>query len=400
MPATYTLYRRQLLLLSHSQRQFLKTKTTGTPVTQLTFPQQEIDRLGLTGSYYQHYDVSAYWDDITVGLPNERRWRFNDLETISHRRNRFGMIRQDAVAPPAPGQDRELPFVPNGSAYDGGFHDTDDLWFGRPTLWETTHKGFPLNLTPATLPSPAREDANPNNAIDDAFDDETAPLTANRRSGEDILLTNVVSFDIKVFDDDFVMGSDPPGGFPSAAPYDTPPLVNRRNWPGYRTRAIAPVLASTIVVNPARDPSTVTAVLQRPEFVDLGYLGVRETSTYDLTPPIGYNPGPDPGPPYVDYGTQASARWRTSGRPGTVFGSGLDLNPVATYDTWCSQYPDRSNIPTNLHRYPPYERPLRGVQIKIRILEPKSNIVPSLPSCISSKIRPDRVAENQCEITQ
>ncbi len=112
-----------------------------------------------------------------------------------------------------------------------------------------------------------------------------------------MILTNVVSFDVKVYDDD----SDPDL---SAWP---------RNIPGYSADAGATALSR------AGNMSATTGMVSS-EFVDLGFRGVDETFTWN------YNPG---GGTPVNWGDHNPARWRTGG----MRTANVD-DPRNTYDTW------------------------------------------------------------------
>ena len=413
IPALYTLYRRQLLVLSQREADAVHTYLANNSQTILG------NHIPISGeSYYQHYDVSVRWDSATGQL------LFNTPATLARRANRFGMF----WFTDAQGNRRELPFVP-GANYINGIHNpASDPWFGRPTQYETTSSDFPADF-PADPTNHDLVDTTPNDGVADRYDaTESTVTTLNRRGGEDVVLTNVVSFDIKVFDDDFFQG---------AVPFQHPPL-NPLDWPATQTapnsssvkdkseiRTVTnpkgdasagstsddTIAAPTLAVNPAVAPVSLSdptgSPLWRAEFVDLGYRAHptapvsdgngREQIEFDLDVRV-YNEGPPPQVPGSSHwlGDHTPARWRTTGRaaapgsdnpPDAPFSTGQP-NPVATYDSWWSGYNWR-NSDTNYDntynptpgggdidwRAPPYERPLRGIQIKIRVLEPKTGIV-------------------------
>ncbi|QDU60293.1 hypothetical protein Pan216_11320 [Planctomycetes bacterium Pan216] len=354
IPATYTLYRRQLLALSETLVSNLDSVSGG--------------RFNIntnSESYYENYDISVRWDGT--------RLRFNTPQTLAQRRNRFGMIPFGAASTAL-----ELPFVPSTTFYQNGIHSYGQNWFGRPTQKETTHSGFPQNPMSINL-----TDTTPTNGIADAYQDEF-----DTRQGEDILLTNVVSFDVKVFDDDFLLaGSD------STIDPTTDLSTNELDWPAVYTSANANTPPHSSVPNATIDAPTLTAnslqinppspynasPLLRPDFIDLGYRGSGNGTTTNFEQ-LGYFLNPS-GATLRTMGWHEAARWRTSGR-GPVFNAGTaaQRNPVSTYDSWWQNNADGTTINwldsgSANFRPPPYDRPLRGIQIKIRVWEPKSNIV-------------------------
>lgn len=446
-PATFNLYRRQLVVLPESTVENLEQK--GFLIANSINFAMALAPVPPSTSYYQHYDVSSRWDP-SFANPANARMRFNTLATLAQRRNRFGMIPQDALWL------RELPFTNAGPPSAGaqtdninyparGIHTPNDAWYGRPIQKETSHPAYPYNPTTnlnAALPAAPFTplvfiDANGNGVVD-AYDGN-----ATTRQGEDILLTNVVSFDIKVLDDDLPLGVFGANYSPS----------NPRDWPAYRTArnataspnnwtaqtaaaavptpyaatpATNPAIDSpTLALNPLMDPVGATSQpFRRQEFVDLGYRAssatppTREQFIYDLDqsqfnlPLTGYVGALPPQPPLPAtlpppivvrrdvIGKHLAARWRTAGRapvgpcnPAAVvltnqaFAAGATAaqqrNPVSTYDSWWAKNADgtinswnTSEGPvTQDFRPPPYDRPLRSIQIRLRIYESKSGLV-------------------------
>jgi hypothetical protein len=258
-------------------------------------------------NYFDSYDVSAHLD---FSNPNGRANLIpNSLQDLTYRENRFA---HDYTAAPPSGA---FPVVfPN-------------LVLGANTT--------PTNISSLT-PFPQ----------------------SDPRYGEDVVLTNVVSFDIKVWDPQAVVKSDG-----TVAP-------------------IHPLVPSDVGYN-ANTATTINS-LQAGAYVDLFY---------------NYNPQTNSVP-----GTA------TSYFAGPAYGSGVNsyldaTNPkardqnglaVATFDNWCSGYEYYLNANAPIGRSvngfdndgqngvgdpgerassPPYPVPLRGVQINLRVYEPSSRQV-------------------------
>lgn len=390
LPATYTLYRRQLLVLSTDQAAAIERNP------------DVMDEIN-AGGFYGRFDLSVRYDDA-AGVANNRKLKPNTPMSITLRKNRYGMIRQVRAAD---GKPRELPFVPTNTNYSTGIFvmrtGTADpnvnVWMGRPTLKESAFPGsglaaaaFPYNRIPASPMDNTTADLT-----DASVDTATGSVATvggdgqadvfgqdlGQRQGEDILLTNVVSFDVKVLDDDFLFGA---GGLDAL---NKP--VNPNDWPAvlttvpsdainqHQTRAVNPSAKESVdPYGPINTPLGMKVLSARPEFVDLGYLRNGANLIFDdpnTTAPLPYNYDPQAATP-VDWGSQNAARWRTVGRYDPAQ-SVANRDPIATYDSWSTQYQllPFPTAATNNTRIPPYERPLRAVQITLRVLEPKTNIV-------------------------
>jgi hypothetical protein len=313
-PPTYTLYRRQMLVLPGLATIGPNAIATGTP------PSIPANR------YYDSYsgstsipsgtvplcDISAHPDGVntwspSTGLPN---MILNSLADLSYRENRFAHF-----------------FAPASSSNNA---------YGNTAFGS----GQPFPIYPSQVsPFPQSPAADP-----------------NLRYGEDVVLSNVLSFDIKVWDPWAQVKQDSKGN----------PLVP--SDPGYSGGSTigSGVYGAYVDLNwnngaPVTNPSGVPA----PYFAQ-GFYGLGSKSY--LTP----SPAPTNSSPIA---------------PAPVSG-------CATYDTWSAGYetwlynptgstPQTSNIsnngfddmgsgvdsPNERLTCPPYPVPLRGVQIKIRTYE-------------------------------
>jgi hypothetical protein len=225
-----------------------------------------------------------------------------------------------------------------------------ELWFGRPTLRETSSSNWNY---PDYVASTAWTD----------FNDNTKALyyqaldNTRTRPAEEALLTNVRSFDVKVFDSDSIpngstlptgtfvdLGKFWPGAYPPVtAPGPTPSGGSLSGLPGYSP-------------GPPAGPAPGTWPPARP-------VGVPVPSGRGFGAPFGYDSSSSP--PYAI-------------PPGVVpdLPSGMyraPLNLAWTYDTWCTAYtkPTQAGV---VPVAPPYIVPLRGIQIKIRFVEPETRL--------------------------
>jgi hypothetical protein len=278
-PPTYTLYRRQFLVLPTI---LTDTGTTPPPAT-----------------YFENNDVSAHLVSGQVVA--------NSLADLTYRENRFAHVPSPApylINNPAGLKPFQPPYLPNGA------------------------------------PNPI----------------------GSQRYGEDVVLTNVLSFDVKVWDPGAEVRFDP-------AHQNTPLVPSDPGWTGGTK------------FNPP----------QYGAYVDLNYnSGVRITNPASAPPT--YFAGPD-------YGNGNSKFGSTFGL--TVSNS---TKNYATFDTWSLGYEYWNSAisssqsanqafdgfddggsgvsgkygvdnPNERMTCPPYPVPLRGVQVKIRVYEPTSRQV-------------------------
>lgn len=472
-PATYTLYRRELLLLSPQQRTDVEKKiTTGaygavdasgagrtaSALNDIARIQSIPNYLALNptlnsanGAYYnpsvyQNYDVSFYFGfdsrkftSGNVGNLTFFSLRFNDTNTIRLRQNRYGL--QWLVTPPlnsillqspdaaAPGYDH--PPIANALVrmyVPGPTPSGNTLWWhGRPTLYESTLVGATGVYDAAYNPVIGGGHLASYDTLSDkssAYYTTTAPTSDARRRDADVLLNNVISFDVKVLNDDIVQGLntavlglgttgsvyDPVSGTYRVQPI---PTADPASWPGARTSALAaldPVFNTTIL--PAR-PGQLAANASRPwlaslsagliqqDFVDIGYsLTPEMTATpfmiapSPLTPTLVMEPVNlsasittiPTNPAAIPWGSQTPARWMSTGRRESSYNFYMPTAMIPlgmVYDTWAPEYRPElfaNNLlgaPITVSPQPflpPYDRPIRGLQITIRILEPKTGL--------------------------
>lgn len=340
-PVLYTLYRRQLVVLEDD--------IANAPELTGTVPVE---------NYYSKFEISAKPDP-----DNPQYMKFNTIGSLDLRRNRFGLYHDPSL------EDNDYPLSWTGPSSNSSEtreyfrlnnNATGDRmqWFGRPISLETN---LPLqNFFESIATAITNEDADPDengvigsslNATND-FDDADAAWRSDSsvpyRYGEDVLLENVISFDIKVYDDD--------------------PRVESN-------ATIAAGSLPTIAVNTTRNSGTVVADQRAPEFIDLGYRGDEggvwtsaNTAYTDTSSDLSYSQN------QTTFGFPA--RWRLPGVALTT--SAPAYSPVRTYDTWSDEYeinPDAAVANGTTLRPIPYPKPLRAIQIKIRTLDPKSGVV-------------------------
>lgn len=267
-------------------------------------------------------------------------------------------------------------------------------WLGRPTSLETnafvTVTGQNIfTLLQAIFCAVGQRDLD-NNFANGVLDDSRLSTTLaggssidqavqsnqpiNYPHGDDVLLNNVLSFDVKVYDDDPRVETAPVFG---ALVNGSPP---------------------TTTVNPHRVfNAAITADQRAPEFIDLGYRRVLDAQSAFNYLQVNYSADfvgtAAPTEPLFAYRfSQIRARgaygipnrWRNIGTLNQLIGTGLPpgttaaLPPTVAYDTWSDDYaidPLASISATNPLRPIPYPKPLRGIQLRLRVLEPVSGVV-------------------------
>jgi type II secretory pathway pseudopilin PulG len=171
------------------------------------------------------------------------------------------------------------------------------------------------------------------------FAHPAASLDGTFRAWEDVILTNVIAFDVRVYD-------------PDAAPRQVGTSWNLPGDPGYAT--------------------PVPRGIQTGAYVDLGWSGSAASPWSTTFPP--------PGMTAFQSGGQTVTAPPLNGRL-----------PAATYDTWSRHYEfnddddDKDGVVDegttdldytgNVETSPPYPVPLRGVEVRIRCYEPISKQV-------------------------
>ncbi|MFO0949348.1 MAG: hypothetical protein U1D30_26120 [Planctomycetota bacterium] len=516
-PALYTLYRRQLLVVEGAQ-ELNRNVAANRPGFVLGPPHVPTGK-----SFYDMFDLSASREyDAATGTwlfpdgagPPLARIHFNTLADLAKRENRFGMRHVQFPHPTNMGEFlyRAVPLShPIQGNPIGLLHDylrsvptnpgTDPSlvvpWFGRPTQFETGHPNFQLFPQPTVnrqLPLDM-VDADLDGVIDNYRD------FVGQRYGDDVLLTNVVSFDVKVFEDlEFPNALPTGGGVVDQIRLLAPDRVNAVNDNDI-TAAPFNVTGVAAAFNATTDVTT--RGISGAAFVDLGYGYDNLRAMFQLYRPPGAIPTPSrsyfypgiddatlamrysrytfsptaapfgfPVRPYIDHSNTGAAyydaqfdavagadgilgtaddftgaqletiqllssmargadsqpgrtgdddgngvlengeeyltpgsddmspsflfSYRTPGRVGSTslgVGGGFDqeedlnwgfLNPRNTYDTWVagsSDYdpnpdlPGATPTPNPKFRPVPYPRPLKGIQIKIRVFDAKSGLV-------------------------
>lgn len=259
-------------------------------------------------TFYDNNDISARVDSTPARIANS-------LGDLTKPENRFGRI------------STAFPSKFNATLIDG---------------WKTKADGWDLRTPPATGQAAAGQDGF---------------LRNSGRLGDDVLLTNVLAFDVQVFDP----------GAPVFISTTNPPVAVEPRDSAYKG-----MLSNTPVSFGA--------------YGDLGYM-------FNASPaytPTGSNPRPD-----FNLGPNAKSGYTTTGTP----------RPPFVYDTWSMHYeadgvvqqsqipttpPSASNLPDagmngldddvdglvdeadEFDTLPPYSAPLRGLRITIRVYEPGS----------------------------
>lgn len=391
-----TLYRRVLLVAPHLLRQY-DTNSDG------VLDRQDAVMAG-GDSFHRMFDVSARPQTYANNSAIMTGWAPNTLGDLTKRENRFAhRLHATQDAPPGGG----FPFsasrwgqlgLPTASetssplwmtwpdiATLAGNASVADVWqvdfWLRPHPWtETIPNPAP---PPATLPR-----ADPTTGILNAY--------AGPAVGEDVILTDVIGFDVKVWD-------------PNA------PIVTLRDTSVNPPRVIASLVPGDpgylgAVANIGNTVGNISyAVDSLGAYADLNYLC-----------PMGPETSPDPNDfasPYPRYKDTATALGlplphffgagdRRSGLRGMEPFAGPPPGPLlrATYDTWSFHYENDGidqfgdgridpgtngfddnaigqpgygvvDDPSEMETSPPYPVPLRGIQVKIRVFEPGSRQV-------------------------
>jgi hypothetical protein len=301
-PPTYTLYRRQFLILPSPIP--LKIGT---------------EKLALR-DYYDSYDVSVHPD-------GKGNLYANSLADLTYRENRFA---HDTVAPFAVNFD-PLQSAPTPNDYNA------------------------YSLTPFQPPFLLNGSGNP---------------IGSQRYGEDVVLTNVLSFDVKLWDPGAAVLAD--SSQLPLVPSDPGYTVEFNNW------------------NSAKKPPMWNKQpVQYGAYVDLYY-----AETLGSVPPSSCFAGPcfgDGRKSQVSAGdpkTQGFAIFDTWSQGYEYYTPGAD---ASTYNRAGNGFDDDGangvDDPNERISSPPYPVPLRGLQIKIRVYEPSTRQVRQIT--ISETFVPD-----------
>jgi type II secretory pathway component PulJ len=332
---TYTLYRRQFLVCPVVNNQ---------ASVQLQPPAPSAANPNPTKTYYDNFDISShplYYKDPMTGTQYQYQV-FNSLSDLAYRENRF-----------AHNTDKASAGFPNPVLGPTQYNSSGALVPAQLPLLYSVNSGGSVNAVGATN----YDSLTPFQAT--YMPDGSQNLAGSQRYGEDVVLTNVLSFDIKLWDPGAEVKQDVSGSTNSAlVPSD----------PGYRNPP-SPKPATSTSFNPK----------QYGAYVDLNY----SATTY----PFGMNNDTDGA---VDTTSRSffAGPYYGSGQTSSLW-AGRFTSGFATFDTWSLGYEygsksvngfdnDSSNGVNDAGERvtsPPYPVPLRGVQIKIRVYEPTSRQV-------------------------
>jgi prepilin-type N-terminal cleavage/methylation domain-containing protein len=387
-----TLYRR-VLLVTPSFDADIRTpnsREAGVPLV-ISFRVHGNDNQQM--GYYNNYDLSVHWDPIAGKIV------CNTLADLTRRECRYA----------------HPPLWSDGSpnAFPHALHLVGDWrYLGLPTLQECSHAAWPfplngrmpyrpdgstaVNLTPSGLqfdawvnpytfveldqntgalkfepPAVLPEDPHP--VVPPLPLPADAPRYAGPREGEDVILTNVLSFDVKAWDPRALVlqAIDAKGTH-------APPATNLGDDEAIANSAVVPGDPNYYIALMHRN--AISATLSRGAYVDLGYCPI-----YPTTPPLSQ---------FSEVGHYAQMRVTNA------------LDTWATvpriYDTWSIHYehdgkdqddggsgpidegtdgfdnggvPGVVDDPDEREAPPPYDVPLRGIQVKIRVFDPDSQKV-------------------------
>jgi hypothetical protein len=348
------------------------------------------DALAVLVAFQDEFDLSVRLELDALANGGAGQWRLiaNTLADLTKRENRFGHYgyvdgqpnRQFPFAAVSLGNGTtaNVQFVPNNSA------DVPTRWgsgSGSGLSWyEVRTQGAPGIAARPFAYGPGGATASAILAADGRVVRVVhgpAPLWGARR-GEDIMLTNVLGFDLRVYD---------PGA----------PLFSAKEIPGNASSPIAAVLEPT-------DPAWSTAYghsdnmgsgivgsavstfpfAGQGAYVDLGY--IQRNGLPSVVMPSSASPTGDAWimPWFGDHGQLRHVN-------GTVLAPGYSV-----YDTWSTHYENNgvdedgdglfdegtNGLDDDLtfgpddvgerETAPPYDRPLRGVQVVLRAYEPDS----------------------------
>jgi len=314
----YTIYRRQLLVTAYVGAAPFLTDGTAT--------NNQI--VGTLPAAYNSYDLSLQVDPTTTSalLPNS-------LADLTLRENRFCHTADNASFPLVPsiksttslaiGVGSKTFTVAKTSTYAVGDRvkvtGVDPSWY---MIGVITNLTIDSSIT-VNIDTVAGSGSYADWTFTQASPSQTLTFnSASLREGEDIVLTNVLGFDVRVFDPEVKIKkkSATPAAATALYPAD----------PGYY---------GFTDLSPSGTSST-------GAFVDLGFFASANDST---TTPTPFTVGP-----------------QTS--------SGLPASP-ATYDTWSTTYEALAINSTTPVRPPPYAVPLRGIEVRIRCYDPSSKLV-------------------------
>ena len=328
-PPTYTLYRRQLLVRPDLPAITPPAVSSQQPLNHFAY-------------FCENYDISAHLAQ-NPNDPDNPIYVPNNLADLAYRENRFA---HGSPNNPVNAIGRSYPNYPYLVQAPGPIPNFSEWVNSQLVNFPVTNPTIP-SLQPfwPPPPSPASPAGSP---------------PGDPRYGDDVMLTNVLSFDIKVWDPLAEVRVN------NNTPQPTPLVPSDPGWAGGQS-SVPPLLGC---------------------YVDLNYAGTANI------PYPSYFCGP-----YYGAGLKSGLA-PTANSP--VYAGMLAQNrgvpDYATYDTWSAGYKlgftggsmasvpagingfdnDGANgvdDPNELQTSPPYPVPLRGMQIHIRVYEPSSRQV-------------------------
>ncbi|MCC7083859.1 MAG: type II secretion system protein [Pirellulales bacterium] len=311
-PPTYTLYRKAFLVMPSYTGGFPGIPA---PTTQLKLPPVANPLTPPKLSFYDQYDVSARYDRASG------RYVANTLADLTKRECRYGHI------------------VDTDFAHFGYPHPINEYWLAP----------FGISFIRANPPTPYRYDVN----------------TTHPRYGEDVVLTNVLAFDIQVWDPtapNYIVPNNIVGTAPSqvtVSPGD----------PGFNP-------------TPTGSPRVFPLADSLGAYVDLNWWRV----PYGSIAGVQYPPNAVPMSPFYSAGDPKSALVANfTASPNftpAVFDSwsfhyehdGLDQDGNGVTDQGTDGFDNNGTFgvddPIERETSPPYPVPLRGIKVRLRVYEP------------------------------
>lgn len=298
-------------------------------------------------NFYTYFDYSGFplggiggvfqFHSTNTG-PNSLAW--NGTYSLGDPRFRFGHNVGNGLP-------RE--FIWNGTTADFIGRFTHEETSFMATTGAIQFFGYPgkVGAAGSTYPSPM-DDTGTGAAL--TYNQNTGKVTqyaGGSRMGEDILMTNVMRFDIKVWDDGASFGPDGVPGCAVDDPLGVPPRFADDNQNGITNGTGSSADTQAEIGWPGSDDGA---------FVDLGHWGFRR-----------------PGEPATtDYSFYSRNKLtNTTYCPTNPNKAGTNLY---RFDTWCpaiaAQPPFRTPDVPAVPGFNPRRRPLKAIQIKITFLDP------------------------------
>ena len=373
-----TLYRRVLLISPSFDADIRLTLTPPSPPRQAEIPLKSLYRFvyrnsGSTGisrqmGYYNNYDLSVHWDATAGNIV------CNTLADLTRRECRYA----------------HPPFSIDGAAngFPHALHlldygDWQDL--GLPTLQECSHAAWPFPIN-GRMPYTATDVSAVVLTPGEDFDAWVNPYPFPEIDKD----TGSINLESSANPPEY---PDPPGGWPAGTP--PPPLA--ADSPRYVGPRVGEDVILTNVLSfdvKAWDPRA--PILLTPANVSLLPGDANYSTALDV-----YNTGAAGAPVIASEGAYVDLGYSETILPNLSNFSGMphtksDLETLRIWDTWSIHYEhdgrDQDGVdgndqgtngfddnndgvvddPGEMEAPPPYPYPLRGIQIKIRVFDPDS----------------------------